>query len=189
MAAMVSAPAWGQYVGRGPSESTPHFVRYVENEFVVVFNAEARGRFVVGTTAAGRARVNVGSIQRLLERFGAERIRREFRGAPPAPGSGRPDLTGHYQVRLRAGEDLEDAIAAFEADPNVEHVEKIGVHPIYLAPNDPFYQVPPPPLPFDQWNLWRDHGIPMTRFESGFSRHSRGRARTHCQPPRPRSRR
>ena len=154
-----STQGWTQEVHQGPPVATASFTRFVENEFVVVLNARATQRIEVRTTTAGDPRVNIRSLQRLLERFGAEKIVRQFPGPPPEPRSRVRDLSGYYQVRLRAGADLEAAVAAFAADPNVEHVETIGLHPVSLTPNDPFYQNPPPPLPFDQWNLWGVHGI------------------------------
>jgi subtilisin family serine protease len=46
-------------------------------------------------------------------------------------------------------------MAAFASNPHVDHVEKIGVHPVYVDANDPYYRgFPDPGFPYDQWHLF-----------------------------------
>lgn len=143
-----------------PFEHSPGFVGYVENEFVIVLRPEARASLSVGSDASGRFTVNLPSLQRTMESEGVEGFVREFPTArPQVPGSRFVDLTGHYLVRLSPGSDIDRAIMAFEADPSVDHVEKIGIHTMTATPNDTYYQNPPPTFPYDQWHYWGTHGI------------------------------
>jgi PKD repeat protein len=139
-------------------QSAPAFLGWVEDEFVVVFGASARPALKPGSIAPA---VGLPSIQALLRLHGVERLERQFPTArAQAPGSGYPDLTGHYKVELPAGADLEAAVVAFASDPNVERVEKIGIHTLSATPNDPYYEDSPnPQFPFDQWHLWDNFGI------------------------------
>jgi len=55
---------------------------------------------------------------------------------------------------------LNQALHAFEANPHVDHVEKIGVHTLSLTPNDPYYEDSPnASFPYDQWHYWALNGI------------------------------
>jgi subtilisin family serine protease len=128
---------------------------FVEDEFIVVLKRPVRANVQVGHDASNLPVVNLTSLQRGFERNGVIQFGRQFPGAPTQPVTSRfPDLSGHYQVKLRRGVNLESALADFARDPNVEHVEKIGIHPVYQDPNDPFYMGTPP-----QWHYWDTYGI------------------------------
>lgn len=146
---------------RVPFQTVPEFLGFVEDEFIVVFDRPTRGGLQVQIGPDGRPSVDDPAIQDLLNAHAAVRFRRQFVTAQPqSPGSGRPDLTGHYKVRLDAGTSLDAAMAAFAADPRVERVEKIGIHTTSLTPNDPYYQDSPnPSFDFDQWHYWNQHSI------------------------------
>jgi PKD repeat protein len=143
-----------------PFEPVPGFVGYVEDQLVVVLRPAALANLVIERGTAGALRVNVPELQRTIELAGADGLVPEFPTAKPqAAGSRYPDLTGYYLVHLGPGADLDKAVALFEADPNVEHVEKIGLHAVSETPNDTYYQNPPPSFPYDQWDYWGTHGI------------------------------
>jgi len=155
-------PAWtsAQTPIYRPFEPPPGFVGYAEDELVVVLRPAARMNLVVDRGAAGALRVNLAELQQTIERAGADGFMRQFPTAKPqAEGSRHPDLTGYYLVHLGSGADLDRAVALFEADPNVERVEKIGLHAVSATPNDTYYQNPPPSFPYDQWHYWETYGI------------------------------
>ena len=128
------------------------FQAFVEDEFIVVLKKEVRAGFRALERGSSRPQVNSPSLQGLIDRHGVERFRRQFQTARTQPaGSNRPDLTGHYKVRVPRGSSLEAVLADFANDPQVERVEKIGIHPLYLTPNDSFYS--------EQWNLRSPNGI------------------------------
>jgi subtilisin family serine protease len=136
-------------------------VGWVDDEFIVVLDAPTRAEIVIGRNADSTPRVSVASLQSLLIAHGATQFRRQFRHASgQARDSGRPDLTGHYKVKLRPGASVDDALRAFRDDPHVEHVEKIGIHTVSLTPNDPYFvNSPNPDFDFDQWHYWDAHSI------------------------------
>jgi subtilisin family serine protease len=118
----------------------------VPDEFVVVFDPD--------TAAAAEVRVNEGpavgiaALDALAQRFGVQSIRKQFTGADPqrAAQAGLPDLSGYYLVKFNDKlAKLDDVMAAYRANPNVRHVEPIGIHPVYITPNDGYYA--------QQWHL------------------------------------
>ncbi len=155
-------PARAQQVLRAPSQSTPDFLGWVPDEFIVVLRAEARGNLLVERKADGRPRLNSTSLQQLIDAHGVLRFVRQFPSArAPGAGSRRPDLTGYYAVQLSPGASLDAALAAFAADPSVEHAERIGMHSLHAEPNDPYFRDSPNPqqFNFDQWHYWNTHSI------------------------------
>src|SRR5262249_24618140 len=127
-----------QVQGRGVAQT------FVEDEFIVVLKRDIRAGFRVSQGPSNRPSVNEATLQLLVDRHGVGRFKRQFPMARPRPqGSRLPDLTGHFKVRIPKGVSLEAALADFANDPNVERVEKIGIHPVFITPNDTFYS--------DQW--------------------------------------
>jgi subtilisin family serine protease/chitodextrinase len=156
-----AVPALAQYTVRVPIQIGPEFIGWVPDRFVAELTPTARAVLHVSRGPGGLPSVDVPSLQHLLENHRVQRFEPEFAAArPEPPGSRAPDLTGYYEVQLGAGVDLDAAVAAFAADPNVDHVEKIGIHAVYATPNDPYFQgSPSPTFPYDQWHYWNVHGI------------------------------
>jgi len=79
----------------------------------------------------------------------------------PTLGAGVPDLSRYYIVTFDKSMDREEVMKKFAEDPNVEHVEPIGIHPLYLIPDDTYFDDPPPTFPYYQWNLKHngDHDV------------------------------
>ncbi len=143
-----------------PFQPPPFEGAFVPDEFIVVFKPEVRAGLVARRDARGRLVVNLGDVARVLERVGAVDFQRQFAHAPSRPtGSRFPDLSGHYMAKLAPGRDLEAALTAFAADPGVERVERIGLHPVFLTPNDTYYMNPPASFPYPQWHYWDTFGI------------------------------
>ncbi|TMQ61372.1 MAG: hypothetical protein E6K78_12875 [Candidatus Eisenbacteria bacterium] len=149
------ALARAEFIKRVPLATAPSFVGYVPDQLVVVFTPDARRRLVVDARS-GRPVVNLPSVQGALDAVGALELTREF---AQAAGSRFPDLTGHYEVRIPLGADLDAAIATLERDPNVDHVEKIGIHTLDATPNDTYYRYGTSTFPYDQWHYWDSNGI------------------------------
>jgi subtilisin family serine protease len=150
-----------QEVHRVPLERVPGFVGFVEDEFIVVFKNEIRNEIKTSIDPWGRPSVSIVSVQQIVEQTDVAKFRRQFLTAIPQPaGSPHPDLTGHYKVMINEGGDLEKTMAAFAADPNVDHVEKIGIHTVSAEPNDPYFiGSPNPNFNYDQWHHWDIYGI------------------------------
>jgi len=157
-AQLAANPVEAQEVRRLPFQPGPDFVGWVDDTFIVVLRPGTRPQ--VDHDPSGRPRVQVPSLQRLLERHGVQGFEALFgKARAPVAGSRRPDLTGHFRVRLPAA-DLEPALLEFAADPTVARVERIGMHAVHAAPNDPYFQDSPNPnFPFDQWSYWDAHGV------------------------------
>jgi subtilisin family serine protease len=110
----------------------------------------------------GRGRANLDRVQQLLDKVAARDFQREFASAKPQPpGSRLPDLVGYYVVTLLPGMDLDEAMAAFSSQSDVDHVEKIGIHTVDLTPDDGYYLNlnPPAGFPWKQWHYWDTYGI------------------------------
>src|SRR5512145_239177 len=108
-------PVGAQEVLRLPFQPGPDFVGWVDDTFILVLRPGTRPH--VSLDPSGRPRVQVPSLQRLLESHGVQGFEPLFRKAlAPGTGSRRPDLTGHFRVRLPAAA-LEPALSEFAADP------------------------------------------------------------------------
>ena len=162
-ALLLSVPfaAQGQQIVR-PAVSVPSLVGYQADQFVAVFKRETAHQLEAWPAQSDRARANLERVQRLLDRVAARDFQREFASAQPQPaGSRYPDLVGHYLVKVLPGMDLDEAMRAFAAHPDVDHVEKIGIHTVELTPNDGYYLnlAQPAGFPWKQWHYWDTYGI------------------------------
>ncbi|HKQ59377.1 MAG TPA: S8 family serine peptidase [Candidatus Eisenbacteria bacterium] len=159
LAGATSSPA--QEMSKDVPFQPPAFTElFVPDEFIVEFKPEVRSQLIVGRDAQGSLVVSNPAVKRVIDRIGALDFKREFPGMTAQPtGSRFPDLTGYYTVKLMPARSLETAMAEFAADPTVDHVEKIGMHPIDATPNDTYYINPPPSFPNPQWHYWDTFGI------------------------------
>lgn len=140
---------------------------FVADELIVVLTADARRAAAVGVDQSGAPVVNLPDLQDVIDRNGVTRFARQFPTAQPQPVESKfHDLTGYYKVKIGPGATLDDTLAAFTRNPRVDHVEKIGIHPVFgcatgtpLTPNDTWYDNPPPTFAWPQWDLWDVEGI------------------------------
>ena len=147
-----------------PFQATPPELGYVSDEFVVEFHRGVAHRLQALGNAPGRARANLPDVQAVLDAVGARGFEKQFAGALPRPLGGKyPDLTGYYLVKIPAGADREAAMQRFARDPNVHHVEPIGLHAVDVRPNDTRYIWTPLPAPAGwpnrQWQYMGAYGI------------------------------
>lgn len=142
-----------------PVDETP---QWVNDEFIVVLKPAFKAGFdVQQDKRANKVQVSIASIQQLVDRHGVTGLQRQFAAAAT------PELEAYYSVKLAPGQDLDLAAAAFAADPAVDHIEKIGIHPLFancatgtLRPaNDTYYNNPPVSFNWPQWDLWNTKGI------------------------------
>ncbi len=142
-----------------PVDETP---RWVEDEFIVVLKPAFVSSFnVQSDKRANRVQVSVASIQQLVNGHQVTRMQRQFAAAAS------PELEAFYTVKLAPGQSLDLAAAAFASDPAVDHVEKIGIHPLSAncatgtprPANDTYYNNPPPTFNWPLWGLWDTKGI------------------------------
>ncbi len=132
---------------------------FVPDEFIAVLTPEAHSRAASGT-ASHPSVPDLPSLQALMDEMGILSSARQFPTAKARPnGSRYPDLTGYYKVRIGPNADLDAVMQAFARNPHVDHVEKIGIHPIYAEVNDPYYRNPPATFPYDQWHYWDSFGV------------------------------
>jgi PKD repeat protein len=129
----------------------PNAAQFVPDEFVVRFDpamGELNGQAIRSLPLMIRER-----LDELALAYDVRMIKPMFRGAAD---KGIKGLTGYHRVKIGEGQSLEEAMAAYEALPWVEHVEPIGVHPVYGTPNDSWYA--------NQWHLNQanDHDLDVS---------------------------
>ncbi|MCI0630326.1 MAG: S8 family serine peptidase [Phycisphaerales bacterium] len=119
----------------------------VADEIVVHLSAPAaRILEIVGRPGAGLT--GVPSLDALKAQLGVQQWRKQFIGADPllALRRGVPDLSGYYVVRFDPTlATVDEVVAAYRADPFVIDAEPIGIHPVFIVPNDGNYP--------SQWHL------------------------------------
>ena len=138
----------------------PGFIGYVQDRFVVVLKDDVTVDHVKDARSS-LALKELSGFEELADRFRVSELRPQF------PGSDRSGLAQteqgkilahYYKVTINSGS-LEEAMAAYEANPMVERVEPIGIHSLRATPNDGYYDDPPPEFPYDQWHYWDTYGI------------------------------
>ncbi len=117
-----------------PFKQLPSDAKLLSNRFIVVLNEDAV-RFDA-TDYRNFGVSGVKTFDRLAARFNVDYMRPQFVGAAQR---GLNKLSRYYKVEFSGPQDLETVMAAYEADPNVHHVEPIGVHPVYATPNDGYF--------------------------------------------------
>ncbi|MHC4259666.1 MAG: hypothetical protein ACYSTF_04545, partial [Planctomycetota bacterium] len=134
----------------------PDFLGYVANEFIVVLKEDA-SPLTFQLSPSGFIRTGRDNFDAVAENFMVTRIIRQF---PLAKNYSsitptRKKLLSHYKIRFENGT-IDRAMKAYGQLPSVEHVEPIGIHTVYVQPNDPFYlnSPPDPVFPFNQWHYW-----------------------------------
>jgi len=159
---LLAAEASAQGFIQKPFVAIPDTPILVPDEFVVAFDVRTARGLEISTDARGGPRVNLPGLQAALRDLGATGIRREFPTARiPSAGSGRPDLTVYYKVKLGPdGAGLDEALDRMGLEAGVVRVEPIAIHPVYATPNDSYYEnSPSPSFPYDQWHYRAAPGI------------------------------
>lgn len=126
-------------------------VTYVPDMLVVNFQLPIRD--IIPNMQNGIALFGEPNLNQLAITYGVNYIEKEFPGSTPPIDPNEIDLSGYYKVQFNSAFTLEEVLSAFESNPLVEHVEKIGICPIYYTPNDPDFHY--------QWylNQSNDHDI------------------------------
>jgi len=114
--------------------NTPSFIGYAPDRFIVVLKNDV----VVDHSRDARTPLALSTMpgfDELAQKYGVDRLHPQF---PGSDRNGASELSLYYKVYL--GEDEQDAaMAEYAALPNVERVEKVGIHTLYATPNDGFY--------------------------------------------------
>ncbi|MCH7762103.1 S8 family serine peptidase, partial [candidate division TA06 bacterium] len=152
---LIAGVAWAQKSIYVPFKNSPEEVRYVEDAFVVNLSVSTGQIKVALEVAAATGKFGIAQLDGLREKYRISSVKPLFPGAMLRPRKeGAPDLSRYYVVEFNPdAATLAEALAEFSQSVHVEHVEPIGIHPIYLTPNDPFFQNPPPSFPYPQWHL------------------------------------
>jgi PKD repeat protein len=131
----------------------PSFVGYVPNQIIVKFK-DISTRTAYASPRTGRVELGVATLDGIATTYGVTEMVPLFQGAKPEVVNGRVlDLSRHHRITFDASMNLDDVLAAYRSDPNVESVEPIGIHTVLATPNDGTYP--------SQWHLNRanDHDI------------------------------
>ncbi|PJA26146.1 MAG: hypothetical protein CO189_12390 [candidate division Zixibacteria bacterium CG_4_9_14_3_um_filter_46_8] len=110
---------------------------YVPNKIVVNFQPEV-GILPIDNSS-GKTLTGIAEIDQLNRDFSAFDMHRLF------PGSKDEELKYYYVIRFADAPELEELLASYNALSIIEHVESVGIQPIYVVPNDPSYGT--------QWHL------------------------------------
>jgi len=138
----------------------PSFVGWVPDRFIVVLSDDVN----VDHEKDARSTISLSNMQGmndLAEHFDVISLKPQFPGADRgrlSQSDNARKLARHYKVTIGAGT-LDEAIAAYEALPGVDHCEKIGVHTVMSTPNDPYWSEPPGGYAYNEWHYWDTYGV------------------------------
>ena len=110
---------------------------YADGVLVVNFKSEvARTGFQTGR---GVAHTGLTSVDALFDKYRAKSLEKLFVGAGNPSSATEIDLSGYYRITFSAKDSLDKAFADFSALAEIEHAERVGVHPVFATPNDPSF--------------------------------------------------
>ena len=126
--------------------SIPSFVGYVDNEIIVVLKEQYVPTPTSKALASENAFSGMADFAPLAQKFEIQHAIKQFKGTSigKATSAQHRELAKYFKVKFAAGT-LDEVVAAYEALPQVEHVERIGVHSLYAAANDTYYKNSPNP--------------------------------------------
>ncbi|KAA3635916.1 MAG: PKD domain-containing protein [Calditrichaeota bacterium] len=139
------------------------FVGYVENRVIVVLK---EGVVVdhAKDKIASVALNGLDGFSEVAQRFEVHNLQPLFPGsdvrsmsASASPALSK--LSRHYKIEFNTGT-LDEVIAAYEALPQVDHVEKDAIHRLYAEANDTYYkQLSNPNFQYNQWHYFGTYGM------------------------------
>ncbi len=124
-------------VDRSFSKDAPAFLGYKTDELIVVMKDDLPS-INLTKSSKGNMALGIPTLDVISERFAVSNFERQFKGSENSTKRGASQLSRYYKVKINDGK-LDDAMAAYEADPMVDHVEKIGMHLMYATPNDGYF--------------------------------------------------
>ena len=128
--------------------------KYVADAIVVEFKEEANVRPVL---QQGVVTTGIAAVDQVNKEFQVTKMYREFpdvEAAAEARSVNGPDLSRYYIVKFNSGTSVDEVVKAYSENPMVDHVEKIGIHPVFESiPNDPYFLYNPPYV-HPQWNFY-----------------------------------
>ena len=139
------------------------FVGYVENRVIVVLKEGTE----INHAKDQRSSIALSALEGfadLAKQFDVLELRPMFPGTDKQSYSSATSskeleaLSRHYVVEFNNGT-LDEVISAYEALPEVDHVEKDAIHRLYATPNDFAYDDFDPSYPYMQWHYWDTYGM------------------------------
>ena len=136
----------------------PSLVGYADNEFIIVLKDEIKVDHVKDSRAP-IALLDKQGFDGLAKRFDVISLKPQFNGSDKKISVEGQALSRYYKVQIGYG-DIDVAIRAFENNPMVAKVEKIGIHFVSLEANDTYYRdLNNPNFQFNQWHYWDTYGV------------------------------
>jgi len=128
-------------------QGIPSFLGYAPDRLIVVMKSDV-GKLNVQMMSNGIVHIGEPEFDKISDRFAVSDIKKQFVGSELKSA----ELAKYYKVRIEAGT-LEDAMEAYRDHPLVEKVEPVGIHKLYVIPNDVYFSY--------QWHLNQasDHDI------------------------------
>jgi len=130
-----------------PPAMVQYMAQYVPDQVVVNFKVDLRETRT--SRESGTVITGYPDLDELNKRFEVYSIFPEFPNVKARSLEPKiPDLSRYYILKFNGKNELKEVLKAYAENPWVEHVEPIGIHPIYeRIPNDPYFLS-------DQWNFY-----------------------------------
>ncbi len=126
-----------------PSGDIPSFLGYVQDKIIVVMKDDL-GRVTPRMASNGVVQLGIPEVDAVAEKLAVSNMYRQFPGSEKKTSSIDRKLARFYEVKFEAGT-LDQAVEYYRNLPQVDHVERIGIHAMYATPNDGYYSY--------QWHL------------------------------------
>ncbi len=117
----------------------PSFLGWAPDRIVVQLK-ESKSEYTLQATSMGYVGTGIASLDALADKYEVTNMRQQFNGAKPEFKNGQMfDLSRYYRVEINPDMNLDEIVDAYKNDPNVESVEKVGIHSMYATPNDGYF--------------------------------------------------
>jgi subtilisin family serine protease len=122
----------------------PSSVEYEPRSIVIKFDQTALGRINRLLTRSGRT--GIPAVDQLAQQFNAASFKRQFPSARKRFLRGKEvDLSGWHKIDFDSDIDIDNVVVAFKNLGSVLDAQPIGIHPVFLIPNDTSY--------INEWHL------------------------------------
>jgi hypothetical protein len=110
---------------------------YADGVLVVNFKTEAsKSAFKLGKSGV---KTGLPHVDQMFSKYQVGGFDQMFVGSQAPKSSKDVDLTNYYRITFSNKASLDEAVADFASLTEVEHVEKVSVHPVMVVPNDPSF--------------------------------------------------
>lgn len=143
--------------------SIPSFIDYVDGQIIVVLKEDAMSSLNSKAVNSYNVFEGIPEFDQLVQKYEVQQVKSQFgklKTFSQATSAVEKKLARYFKINYNPAKgSLDEVVAAYEALPYVEKVQRDAIHSLFATPNDTYYDDPPVDFPYDQWHYWDTYGI------------------------------